>query len=196
MLYTVLILVIVAFGLLITALTTAETFFAWVSVVVSVAAAALLIFDWVTNRRRIATASMNGQELATERGPRRDAAPLADDPNATEVFDRVPPEYDFAEEFWHDHESPNGFHPDPEEEPPVEPTETADLMLIAGLADEVLVVDERPRYHLPSCRWLSGRPTIPIPVGESRQLGFTPCAYCSPDRILADRHRAGSGGAR
>jgi hypothetical protein len=189
MLYTVLILVIAAFGLLVAALTTAETFFAWISVVISVAAAALLIFDWVTSHRRLVAASVGRQELATDGGQGRDAARSADDADMTEVFDKVPPEYDFSEEFFPSSE--NGFHPD--DEPPVEPTDTADLMLIAGLADEVQVIDERPRYHMPACGWVYGRPAIRVPVGEARQLGFTPCAHCCPDRILAARHRASSG---
>jgi heme exporter protein D len=192
MLYIVLTLVIAAFGLLVTALTTAETFFAWISVGVSVAAATLLIVDWVASHRRLVAASVSSQELASERGQRRDAAGSGGDPEMTDVLDRVAPDDGFTEEFWRS--APKELHPD--EEPAVEPTDTADLMLIAGLADEVLVMDERPRYHLTSCGWLSRRPAIAIPVGEARQLGFTPCAYCGPDRVLAARHRAGSGGAR
>ena len=60
---------------------------------------------------------------------------------------------------------------------------------------EVRVVDERPRYHLADCRWLGDRATLPLPIDEARQLGFTPCAVCSPDRTLAAEHRtAGTAG--
>lgn len=51
MLYIVLLLVLAALGLLITALTTANTLWAWVSVVLSVAAAGVLVADWLSHRR-------------------------------------------------------------------------------------------------------------------------------------------------
>ena len=62
--------------------------------------------------------------------------------------------------------------------------------LVAELDDEVLVVDELPRYHLGGCRSLAGIPVIPLPAREAVELGFTPCAWCNPDRTLAARHRA------
>jgi hypothetical protein len=79
---------------------------------------------------------------------------------------------------------------DPDREPDEEPTDASDLLVVAGLSAEVRVVDEHPRYHLATCTWLGPRPTIPIPVSEARQLGFTPCARCGPDSVLAARHRA------
>jgi hypothetical protein len=75
-------------------------------------------------------------------------------------------------------------------EPGEEPTDASDLLVVAGLNVEVRVVDEHPRYHLATCVWLANRPTIPIPVSEARQLGFTPCSRCAPDSVLAARHRA------
>jgi hypothetical protein len=75
-------------------------------------------------------------------------------------------------------------------DPPVEDVEVTDLLLVLDLRDEVLVVDEHPRYHLPGCRWLGGRETIPLPLDEARTDGFTPCAICSPDRALAERERS------
>jgi hypothetical protein len=75
-------------------------------------------------------------------------------------------------------------------EPGEEPTDASDLLVVAGLSAEVRVVDEHPRYHLATCVWLANRPTIPVAVSEARQLGFTPCARCGPDAILAARHRA------
>ena len=74
-------------------------------------------------------------------------------------------------------------------DPPVEEVEVTDLLLVVDLHDEVLVVDEHPRYHLAGCRWLAGRTTIPLPLDEARTDGFTPCARCSPDRNLAERER-------
>jgi hypothetical protein len=62
--------------------------------------------------------------------------------------------------------------------------------VVALLPDEVLVIDEQPRYHLTGCRALASRPTIPLPVREAVELGFTPCAWCTPDRSLAERHPA------
>lgn len=38
-----------------------------------------------------------------------------------------------------------------EGEPPVEEVEVTDLLLVVDLKDEVLVVDEHPRYHVPGC---------------------------------------------
>jgi hypothetical protein len=75
-------------------------------------------------------------------------------------------------------------------EPGVEEVEVTDLLLVVDLTDEVLVVDEHPRYHLEGCRFLGGRETFPLPLDEARTDGFTPCALCAPDRHLADRERA------
>jgi hypothetical protein len=83
-----------------------------------------------------------------------------------------------------------GVVPDDLPDPPVEDVEVTDLLLVVDLKDEVLVVDEHPRYHLAGCAHLTGRTTIPLPVDEARSDGFTPCAVCEPDRNLADRARA------
>ncbi|MGR7027969.1 hypothetical protein [Geodermatophilus sp. URMC 62] len=79
---------------------------------------------------------------------------------------------------------------DPAADPAEEDVEVTDLLLVVDLADEVLVVDEHPRYHLADCRWLAGRATVRLPVGEARSDGFTPCAVCGPDRHLAAVERA------
>lgn len=50
---------------------------------------------------------------------------------------------------------------------------------------EVLVLDERPRYHVRTCEWLGERKTIVLPLREARELGFTPCARCAPNATLA-----------
>ena len=76
------------------------------------------------------------------------------------------------------------------EDPPVEEVEVTDLLLVVDLTDEVLVVDEHPRYHVAGCRWLDDRATIPLPLDEARSDGFTPCGACRPDRTLAERARA------
>jgi hypothetical protein len=80
--------------------------------------------------------------------------------------------------------------PEELEDPPVEEVEVTDLLLVVDLKDDVLVVDERPRYHLAGCAHLAGRTPIPLPLDEARADGFTPCAVCAPDRALAERVRA------
>jgi hypothetical protein len=75
-------------------------------------------------------------------------------------------------------------------EPGEEDGEVTDLLLVVDLADEVLVVDEHPRYHLAGCSWLAGRETIPLPLREARGDGFTPCAACTPDAHVATVERA------
>jgi hypothetical protein len=75
-------------------------------------------------------------------------------------------------------------------EPPVEEVEVTDLLLVLDLTDEVLVVDEHPRYHLDGCPHLSGQQTFGMPRVEARTDGFTPCAACAPDRHLAMDERA------
>ena len=78
----------------------------------------------------------------------------------------------------------------PDGAPPEEPRDADAAALVAGLDDEVLVVDELPRYHLAGCRSIGASPVIPLPAREAVELGFTPCAWCTPDRSLSARHRA------
>lgn len=78
----------------------------------------------------------------------------------------------------------------PDGAPPEEPRDADAAALVAGLDDEVLVVDELPRYHLAGCRSIGASPVIPLPAREAVELGFTPCAWCTPDRALSARHRA------
>jgi hypothetical protein len=77
-----------------------------------------------------------------------------------------------------------------ESEPPEEPFDPAVAPIVARLEDEVFVIDEQPRYHVASCRAVSTHATIPLPAREAIELGFTPCGWCTPDAVLADRHRA------
>ncbi|MBV9312747.1 MAG: hypothetical protein JO100_03195 [Pseudonocardia sp.] len=77
-------------------------------------------------------------------------------------------------------------------EPPEERAEPAASGIVANLTDEVLVVDEQPRYHLAGCPILAGRETIPLPVKEAVEYEFTPCAVCTPVRVLTGRNRAAS----
>jgi hypothetical protein len=41
-----------------------------------------------------------------------------------------------------------------------------------------------------SCRFLVGKATIPLPVREAVELGFTPCGWCTPVRTLAAQETA------
>jgi hypothetical protein len=83
-----------------------------------------------------------------------------------------------------------------DEDPPVEEVEVTDLLLVVDLHDDVLVVDEHPRYHVPGCRFLTGRTGIPLPMDEARTDGFTPCGLCHPDRHMAEVERARRAGRR
>jgi hypothetical protein len=92
---------------------------------------------------------------------------------------------------------PQAAHPDPEPEtdPPDEPApqqvSAEDAARVGRMLTEILVVDGRPRYHLPGCVHLLGRESEPLPVGEAIGLGFTPCSLCEPDSaLLADARRA------
>ncbi|WP_236791619.1 hypothetical protein [Amycolatopsis sp. GM8] len=166
MLYIVLILVLGALGLLVTALITANSLWAWVSIALSVLAALLLVADFARRRaarRRAAraVATKVDAEVVEEPVERTEPAKPSDEPEP------VPAAVD----------DENG-------EPAVEATSTVDAEQVAKLDAEVVVVDEHPRYHVLGCPWLGTRDTIPIAVKEARDLGFTPCARCTPDAKL------------
>lgn len=198
MLYIVLALVLGAFGLLIAALTTANTIWAWISVTISVVAAALLIADWVSARRRrgstrepAAAATTRAAQLSAPRSEVRE--PVRDPMHEPmQDFERVhEPDLEpipLVEQTVR--QAPIAAPPPPDEDPAEEATDAADLLVVSELTAEVRVVDEHPRYHLDACGWVANRPTLPLPVNEARQLGFTPCAHCGPDAVLAARHRA------
>jgi hypothetical protein len=80
---------------------------------------------------------------------------------------------------------------DPADEPLPQKVSPTDAVRVARLDSEVLVVDGRPRYHVPDCPHLVGKLTEPIPVNEAVELGFSPCGLCRPvDRLVgaAARH--------
>jgi hypothetical protein len=84
----------------------------------------------------------------------------------------------------------------PAGEPGEEDVEVTDLLLVVDVEDEVVVVDEHPRYHLAGCRTLDGRTAVPLSMVEARRDGFTPCATCRPVRHVADVERARRQAAR
>ncbi|NBH04411.1 hypothetical protein [Amycolatopsis sp. SID8362] len=177
MLYIVLVLVLAALGLLVTALITASSLWAWVSIGLSVLAGLLLVADWLRRRRRSSAVPAAAPEA--EPVPETEQAPEAEEqttliPKAGELGDPADTPEPVAEE---------PAEPDEEETP------ADDIAVLADLDDEVVVVDEHPRYHLRACPWLGTRELIPIGIGEARQLGFTPCARCTPDATLVAAHR-------
>jgi hypothetical protein len=72
----------------------------------------------------------------------------------------------------------------------VEQVAVRDALRVAQLADEVLVVDGHPRYHLAGCPTLQDAETAPLAVSAARRGGFTPCAGCGPDATLLARAQA------
>ncbi|WP_103352438.1 hypothetical protein [Amycolatopsis sp. CA-128772] len=190
MLYIVLVLVLAALGLLVTALITASSLWAWVSIGLSVLAGLILVADWLRRRRRSAApvaadppaASSPAAEPAEEEQTTLipaagDLGDPADTPEPAEEPTEEPADASAETE----------TKADPE--PGVEETPESDVAVLADLEDEVVVIDEHPRYHLRTCAWLGTRDLIPIGVGEARQLGFTPCATCTPDATLVATHR-------
>ena len=79
---------------------------------------------------------------------------------------------------------------DPPDEPAAQLVPAADAARVARMSTHVLVIDGRPRYHLPGCVHLLGRESEALPVSEAAQLGFTPCSLCEPDSaLLAEARR-------
>ena len=75
---------------------------------------------------------------------------------------------------------------DPDDEPLPQAVRPADAVQVARMDAEVLVVDGRPRYHLPDCPHLVGKLSEGLPVAEAVELGFSPCGLCRPvDRLVA-----------
>lgn len=210
MLILVLLLVVVAFGLLVATLVLGETMLAWVSVGVSALAALLLVIDAIRRSR----ARRRARRTAP---PARTAAADGYDDEHDHDYDDDEHDHDYydGDEFVdeadeepgdgrveevdgeHTEQVVDGRHADPEDpheglvapdEPDVEATPERGLAALAELTDEVVVVDERPRYHLSTCYWLGERATVPLPVYEARELGFSPCAVCMPDLALMARH--------
>lgn len=94
----VLVLVLAALGLLVTALITANSFWAWISIVLSVVAGVLLVADWLRRRRkRSATASKDAAPKAADEDPADEEhvegelpTDEAESTEATEVVESAP----------------------------------------------------------------------------------------------------------
>ncbi|GIJ77762.1 hypothetical protein SAMN05443287_111142 [Micromonospora phaseoli] len=159
--------------------------------VISIAASLLAAVALVTGARQAAAGrapTQDGAPVGQPAEPAGPAAPVGREPG-------IPPQYapatvDTGDAGWR--QPPGSPVADLRERPadgyddePAAQEITADqAALVAGLADEVRVIDGRPRYHLDECPHLVGREHEPLPVAEAVDLGFTPCAHCTPDTIL------------
>jgi hypothetical protein len=189
-----LLLVLVSLGLLIAGLAGASRGQVWASILSSLVAGMFLAFAVLRQRAPAAededatggvqptpwtgpTGAGTAQDEAwTEPGGPR-AGPSPDDLAAvTTVANAAGP--------------PDEDYPDPPDEPPEENVSAPDALRVIDLAADVLVVDGRPRYHLRDCSHLAGRESIPLPIPEARESGFTPCSLCRPSSRLAQQARA------
>ncbi|WP_067498140.1 hypothetical protein [Actinoplanes sp. TFC3] len=79
---------------------------------------------------------------------------------------------------------------DPADEPLPQAVRPADAVRVARMDAAVVVVDGRPRYHLPACPFVAGKHPEPLPVSEAVELGFSPCGTCRPvDNLVAAASR-------
>ncbi|MFF5987512.1 hypothetical protein [Prauserella flavalba] len=181
MLYFVLILVLAALGLVVTALITANSLWAWISIGLSVLAGLLLVVDWL--RRRAAARAQSPADAEPDGAGDGDGDTAGDEDTGQDAADEPAGEAQTALL------PASGELKTVAGDPAEEQTDAADLLVVSALESEVLVVDEYPRYHVGGCTWLESKDTIPLPVKEARDLGFTPCALCTPDATLAAEHR-------
>jgi hypothetical protein len=162
--FVTVVLLLAAVALLIAAFGTGHAGLAWGSVVLSAVAAARILTRW--RRSWVQRQDTADEELMVPEPP----SASAEDAQGGGTQ--------------------NGDAQGGEAEPGEEDTDAADLLVVYELIDEVLVVDEHPRYHLPRCQWPDQEHTERLPVREARKLGFTPCERCRPDTALARKHRA------
>ena len=206
MLVVVLLLVLAAGGALVSAVVADHPQWAWLAVLFSVLGAALLVM-----RRTRASKAAEGpsESAASERqssepsaqrtGRARGMAEPANAANQTAAaqdsgtrrFDV--PAFETAgagAQLGRTRVADGSAAPLFDEEPGDEGTDATVLLQGSELDVEVVVIDERPRYHLARCRWLEIRGTIPLALRDARSLGFTPCALCAPNAVLTRRARA------
>ena len=79
----------------------------------------------------------------------------------------------------------------PDDEPAEQVVSEREAAAVARLVVEVTVVDGRPRYHVASCLHLLGLDTARLPALEAVELGFTPCALCTPVTFLLRNENGG-----
>ncbi|WP_232512819.1 hypothetical protein [Actinopolyspora erythraea] len=174
-----LLLLLVAAGVLVFAVATGAAQWAWLSVLLCAVAAVTLFWARVRDRRRSRTAPRHSAHGTP--GVADSASPEDEGEDAEETDDSgVSLSGGDAED-----SSRGAAEPDPDTEPAEQRTDAADVLLVCEADTVVFVIDERPRYHLDDCSWVGDRETLPLPVAEARELGFTPCAVCAPDSSVA-----------
>jgi hypothetical protein len=185
-------LVLLGLGLFVAGILTGMTVLYWACVAACVVAAVLLI----AVRRQLGTKPPATAPEPAAGSPAADedttgtAEPAADEKSVAATSGDDPGETRSATAAGATASGVAAPAPEDLPDPGVEEVEVTDLLIVVDLKDEVLVVDEHPRYHVAGCSWVAGRETIPLPLDEARTDGFTPCAVCSPDRTLAERARA------
>jgi hypothetical protein len=199
------VLILLGLGLFVAGVMTGEEVFYWGCVAACLVAAVLLFLarkQQPGSRAagppagtpkaddRPVEAPTTGSTATTATGPSAEAEPAPAGTGEHRIAAAAPATHAVAEPGAHG--GRHGVHDLPD--PPIEEVEVTDLLLVVDLTDEVLVLDERPRYHLPGCAHLRGHAPIPLPIDEARTDGFTPCAVCAPDRTLAERVRARKAG--
>lgn len=196
-------LLLVAVVLLVAALGTGRIALAWGSVALSAVVAAMIVARW---RRRRDAPDVEPVVLLDDEpvdvtyvdplfGSSQDAAVVEQPPQPASVIagEDAGPVAAPAASAGADHVAEDAELTEREPaEPGEEDTDAADLLVVYELNDQVLVVDEHPRYHLTRCPWPDQARAERLPVREARELGFTPCDRCRPDTALARRHRATS----
>jgi hypothetical protein len=127
-------------------------------------------------------------------------APVRDEPEAAVPgrgddgpgrYEEYPSSYDRAAGAPYDDDDDDDEYDDeePADEPPIQHSSAADLARVATLDTDVLVIDGRPRYHVPTCPHLLGREHEALPAHEAVELGFTPCSACAPNDVLLAARR-------
>jgi hypothetical protein len=198
------VLLLAAVGLLIAALGTGHAGLAWGSVALSVVAAAMILRRWRRSWLQSRDAPEDEPVLLPqdEPGAAEPGEPTRDSGSVTAVREISPGSVSVendaapgvirtrpADAQYGDAGTQLG-ESQPDDAPPgEEDTDAADLLVVYELTDEVLVVDEYPRYHLARCPWPDQACAERLPLREARELGFTPCERCRPDKTLARKHR-------
>jgi hypothetical protein len=181
------VLVLVAVGLLVVGVIEGSATLQWASFSASALAALVVVGGEVL--RHVPARRAEAGPLPEVRPPAPPPGPPAGPPVL--VPPPAPPADDAVAAMQPSAPLPAGHgEPAPDGEPPVEEVEVSDLLVVLDLSDEVLVVDEHPRYHLADCPHLTGVAAVPLPMVEARLDGFTPCGTCTPDRHLAHVERA------
>jgi hypothetical protein len=163
----------------------------------SIAASLLAAVVLVVGARRAAGARPPARHAVVDQTPDRLPPAQAPTTEATTMTipaqgppDQRPPDRGGAETTAEEVEPDLEQDGEPPDEPAPQQVSAEDVARVGRMLTEVLVVDGRPRYHLPGCVHLLGRDSEPLPVGEAIELGFTPCSLCEPDSaLLADARR-------